>query len=422
MRFGLALALVLHSPFCLAAEVTLDAAFRDAASRSEVLGKAEQQVIQATEKKNQFLGGVFPEIAGNFQYLHQDKPADPIAAVGFPVDQTSISIGLKQPLFRGFREWAALDGARKLRDSKIASRENERIKLFLDVAKTYLDVLAYEQDLRNVKAQLEIYERRVADLRARAKRGESQQTEVLTAEANQASLDADASLVESQLAEAREKFHFLTNLPADSPLVDPNALASGKAAVPPLESLIKKVEERPDVRSALAAHESADSEVAYAWRTHTPKLDAFANYYFERPGFFRGINWDVGITATIPIFEGGATQSKVREAVAKRKEMELELERTRRQAVQEIKTAHQRLAKRADHLARLKLAAELAEKNVKLLERDNRRGLNRSIDVQLGLSDLNTTKRGYDKARFAAQLELYQLQAASHTLPETISN
>lgn len=422
MRFCVLLSLVLLATPSLAAEVTLDAAFRDAEARSEVLGKAEQQIEQATEKKNQFLAGIFPEISGNFQYQHQDTPADPIAAQGFPVDQTSFSVGLKQPIFRGFREWAALDGARKLRDSRMAARDSERIKLFLDVAKAYLDVLAQEQDLKNLNAQIEIYARRVSDLRARAKRGESQQTEALTAEASQMSLDAEARLVEAQLAEARERFQFLTNLPSDTTLVDPNALAEGKNVVPPLEGLLKRVEERPDVRSAIKAHESADSEVAFAWRAHSPKIDAFANYYFERPGFFRGIAWDVGITASIPIFEGGATQAKVRENVAKRKEMELELERTRRSAVQEIKVAHEKLAKRVDYLQRIKQAAELTEKNVKLLERDYRRGLARNIDVQQGLSDLNTTKRGYDKARFAAELELYQLQAASNTLPEKIAN
>jgi outer membrane protein len=55
----------------------------------------------------------------------------------------------------------------------------------------------------------ELYDKRVGELEARAKRGESNQSEVLSAQSTQSSLMAEMRLQEGQLEVARENFHFL---------------------------------------------------------------------------------------------------------------------------------------------------------------------------------------------------------------------
>lgn len=395
------------------AAVTLDESFRAALSKSETVGQSRQIVAQADEKISQIRGGILPEVTFNAFHFIQTEPSDPIARSFSPQHQTTLSFGLAQPLFRGFREFAGLRGQKHLREARAFDAVQVTARLYLDLAANYLNILALEQDLVNLGEQSAVYEERVADLGGRAKRGESAETEVLTARSTQASLLAEMRLVEGQLGAARESYHFLTGLPQETPLQDPDVLKAGESAVLPVETYLARIEERPDIKALRESYQASDENVSVAWGAHWPRADLVANYYLKRPGFLSDLRWDVGFKLTIPLFEGGATQAKVREAIARRAESELELARARRAAGQEIRSLRQRVMARLHHLDTLKASVELAEKNSRLMRRDYGRALARNIDVQLALSDLRGFRRSYDQSRFAAELELLQLRVAA---------
>ena len=400
-----------------ASAVTLDEAYRAALSKSEVVGQSREQVVQAEERVSQLRGGLFPTLALNALHTIQPEPADPVARSFSPAHQTTVNLGLTQPLFRGLREFAGLRQQRHLESAARAGESQSASRLYLDVAQTYLNVLSLEQDLKNLAEQSALYDERVAELGGRVQRGESAASEVLSAQSTQASVAAERRLVQGQLEAAREVFAFLTGLPATTELVDPDVL-SAQGALRPLDDYLARVEERPDVKVADERRRAAEESVSVAWGAHLPTVDLVANYYFVRPGFLKDLKWDVGFKATLPLWEGGATQARVREALSRKNEATLEHERLRRVASQEIRSLHQRLRARLEHLEKLKRSVELAEKNSVILRRDYRRGLSRNIDVQIALSEARVSRRSHDQAHFAAQLELLQLRAAAFQLPE----
>ncbi len=118
----------------------------------------------------------------------------------------------------------------------------------------------------------------------------------------------------------------------------------------------------------------------------------------------------------VPLFEGGTTQAKVREAAAKRMEADLILARLRRQAEQEVRSYYENFQSRLKQVEALKTSASLSEKNYITIQRDYRRGLTRNIDVQMALTDYRVAARTLDQARFAAQLDLIRLQIAAAEL------
>jgi len=400
--------------FCFrleAAPISLEEAFKSSLAKHETVLQGREQLEQAEDRVAQLKGGIFPNVAFNVFHQIQPEPADPVAKSFSPGQQTTVNFAVSQPLFRGLREFAGLSQLKHLREAQEATQDQLITSLYQQVAGSYLQILSYDQDLKNLREQLEIYQKRAADLQGRAQRGESNQTDVISAQATYASLSAEVRLTEGQYEVARENFAFLTGLPRDSALTDPQI--SVGATLPPIEKYLGQIEKRPDVHAARERLEAGQKAVSVAWGAHLPTLDAVGNYYLKRPGFLSDLKWDIGLRLTVPLFEGLATQAKVSEAISRRKEAELELARVRRMAQQEIRSLYERVKARLDHLTNLKKSAELSAKNSVLMQRDYRRGLNRNIDVQLALTEGRVAQRGFDQAYYSAQLEILQLQASA---------
>lgn len=397
--------------------VTLDEAFTAALERQETIRQSREKTTQAWERVSQARGAILPNIALNATHMIQPKPSDPIAAEFFPDKQTTVGVGLTQPLFRGFREFA---GLRQQKDLAAAQEQNERqmtVLLYQDVASNILSILTAEQDLVNLREQADLYTGRVGELRSRVRTGESSASDLLTAQSTQASLEAEIRLVESQLRNAREGFYFLTGLPRESAVVDPVLLGADRKGPGPLEAWFGDLEKRPDFKETRLRLEAADEDVAIAKGGHWPSLDLLGNYYFTRPTFMDQIKWDVTFRLTFPLYEGGATQSKVREAASRKIEAELELARLRRQAEQEIRNSHDNVTARLDQIKALELSTDLANRNAQVMQRDYRRGLARNIDVQAALTELRIARRSLDQARYAAQMDFLRLRIAAARPP-----
>lgn len=401
--------------------ISLDEAVQSSLQKNEFVSQSRSQVKQSEEAVDQIRGNIFPTISLNATYLRQPRLADPIAAAIFPEEQTTTNIELTQPLFRGFREFAALDRQKDLRSAQKNTHLVQMIDIYQQVAASYLDVLSLQQDIRNLEAQQKIYKDRVRDLQGRARRGESSSTETLTAQSTAAALDAEYQIQNSRLRSARENFSLLTGLPAETEVTDLPENET-KQSLKSLEDYLGRIEDRPDMKASKMMASAADEEVAIAKGAHWPTIDLTGNYYFTRPeGFSEDLDWDVQLRATLPLFEGGVTQSKVRMAVLQRSEKDLAANQMRRKAEAEIKSLFDALRMRVDQLKALKLASDLSEKNYQLLLRDSRRGLARSLDVQMGLTEYRLAKRNYDQARYQTRLERIRLDLASAQIPSILS-
>lgn len=397
--------------------LTIDEAFRSALQKNERAGQAAEEVKQAEERLDQAKSGPLPNLAFNATHLIQERVDDPVAREFFPENQTTTNLTLTQPLFRGMREFAALRQQGRLLDAQKQARIATLAKMYEDVATAYLQILAFEADIRNVDELLGYYGQRVKDLSARARRGESQGNEVLTAQSSTAALEAERSLTEGKLRAARENFAFLTGLAADVKL-DENNLQP--PAVQKLDNYLAGVEKRPDIQGAKEKVEAADAEVKIKRGSHWPSLDAVGNYYFQRPGYLSVVDWDVQFKLTVPIFEGGLRLAETAEAASKRRHAELELSRLRREASSSIRSLHEGLQLRIRQVAALEKSMDLARRSYQVLQRDFRRGLTRNVEVQMALTELGVSRRNFDQARFSAQLEKIRIDMASALFPDSL--
>ncbi len=395
-----------------AAALTLDDYFAAALTRSEVVATQSELIHQAQERYRQAIGALLPTLSGYASHTRLAGGATDASAN--PTRQPYARITATQPLFRGFSEFAALRQTRALVGAQDEDYENARVQLFRDVAQNFCDVLALEQDLRNLDEQINHNVQREQELQQRVRIGRSRIGETLTVQSTISTLRAQVEQQRAQLGAAREAFAFLSGLPAATPLRDTETLP---AQLEPIDAYLARLTLRPDVKATRQRLTAAQENVTVARGAHLPSLDLNANRYLERTGSLANVEWDVQLALTIPLFAGGVTQSQVREALSQSTQAELGASQVGRQAEQEIRTLYQSAVLDRAQLDAFEKATDAARKNYAAQKRDYRLGLVTNLDVLQALTAFQENQRALDRARYAAKLNYLKLQAAAVRRP-----
>jgi len=392
--------------------LTLDDYFAQALTRSEVVATQGELIRQAEERYRQANAALFPTLSGVATYTRQDSGA--LDTTANPTRQSNSRLTASQPLFRGFREFAARRQTQALVGAQDEDYRNARLLLFKDVAQNFYDVLTLEQDLKNLDAQIDQYLLREKELQDRVRIGRSRLGETLTVQSTVSTLRAQVEQRRAELSATREAFAFLSGLPAATPLRDNEVLPADPGT---LDEYLARQALRPDVKAAQQRLSAAQENISVARGAHLPSLDLNANRYLERTGSLENVEWDVQLALTVPLYSGGSLQSKVREAQSQGTQAELSVSQVQRQAEQEIRALYQSVTLDRAQLDALEKATEVAQKNYQAQQRDYRLGLVTNLDVLQALAASQENQRALDRARYTAKLNYLKLQAAAVRRP-----
>ena len=395
--------------------LTLDEYFAAALKRSEVVATQGELIRQAEEHYKQANSALRPTVNGVASYTRQDPiPAGELSTSTSPNRQSLAKLTATQPLFRGFREFAALRQTKALLGAQDQDYRNARAQLFMDVTQNFYTVLSIEQDLKNFGEEINQNIDREKELNSRVRIGRSRIGEVLSVQSTISTLRAQVEQLQGQLGTAREAFAFLSGLASTTLLRDTEDLP---ANLEPLDDYLARLELRPDVIAGRQRLSAAQENTKVARGAHLPSLDLNANRYLERTGNLKDSNWDVGIALTVPIYAGGLLQSKVSEAVSQLTQAELNASQASRQAEQEIRSIYQSVVFDRSQLDALEKATESARKNYEAQRRDYRLGLVTNLDVLQALTAFQENQRALDRARYTSKLDYLKLQAAAVRRP-----
>jgi outer membrane protein len=405
----LLLALLLYPLPAAARPLALDEAYRLALARSEELvmrgADFDLLVAQAREIK----GSILPDIKVNATETIQDVPPG-MSGLFLQRSREQAWLSAHQPLFSGFREFLAFRSARDMSEAGRLRLERAKHLLYRDVARGYLDLLSAQDEIRIRDSLLNITEERLKDLRQRLGVGRSRRSELLAAEAQHAQAAADQEQARAAERAAQFQLRFLTGLEED---VEPVALASAPAQVP-LEAALARARARADVEARRLESEAAARNIKVASRARWPVIGADANYYLKRPPSFTDrVKWDVAITGTLDLFNGGVTSAQVRQQEARRRSAQAAFEQARRSAELEARVAQEDLAASARVTAALEKAAAAAEANAKAQSDDYRLGQVTNLDVLGGLNALQQARLTSSRARLDAWWARARLEVAA---------
>lgn len=397
------------------APVTLSQAYQSALKNTQTLSIEVARTTQASERIAQARSEIFPKLNAVGDYTKIDRPSSSLV----DPTQKSARLNLTQPLFHGLREFAALRAAKATLASQKALEEHAKLTLYSSVGVTYYSVLLTEQDLSDLQMLLELTEKRVKELKGRANIGRSRRSELLSAQSQAATLRAQVQAAELAAIQAKEDFRLATGLNEPWSLEKPaqEIPGDGTGSLKPMNEFLSQIESRPDIEALKQRSLAAMELKSVARGSYLPNLDLGANYYLYREGTLKDSKWDLGLTLTVPLFQGGLIRAQVAEAEAVVQEQELLLEQARRIAEREIRLAHQTLQSAISQISILNEGLQIAEKNYEEQSRDYRYGLSTNLDVIQALNAFQEAKRAFDRTRYQAQAAWVTLQASVGKLP-----
>lgn len=393
-----------------ASSLSLTEVYQSALTRSEDIAVEKSKTKQSEERVTQARSHLFPTISFNANYLRQDdvgvRSSSASSARG---EQTSTRFTLYQPLYAGGRDSAALAIAKAERSVQQENEGTARLTLYVDVARTFFQVLILHADTENNATSIRLMRERISDLQKRTRIGRSRANEVLTAQAQLAMLEAQMLSAQGQLKIARDRLSSLAGIDGDASLAAPSEESQPPE---PLADYLAMLEQRSDYLALKAQLAASRSAIDLARAEHYPTVALTGNSYLSRTGAGQGSDWDVGVGLTIPIYQGGIVQAKVREATEKQTETELRLHRLRRMAEESVRAAHYNLTSTIGQIEPLKAALAMTERNYREQTRDYRFGLVTNLDVLQAMNAFQDAKRAVDRIRIQSMLNRAELNAA----------
>lgn len=374
---------------------------------------AEESLLAGREKKVQGDALLLPQVSFTAGYTHlEDRTSAsvPPALLGVFLPESSggiqqAALRLKQPLYD-----AAAAADRKQLHQRTALAEigyrGSRQDLLRRVSEAYLGVLLAQERLAVVQAEKAAVAMQRERAQARFEVGRGKITEVQETQARYDSVLANEISAQSALSVSEAQFLELTGAPAAGLA----AVRPGFTPAPPRPDDLGAWQRKAAGGNTRVQARSSELEIAAAETgkhklTARPKLDLQAGLVQteQSGGLSQLIAADsnrsatIGVRLTIPLFAGGALDSRERESLARQREAEHELGAARRDArlqVQDAFLAVKTGVARIGSLEQSVLSAQVA------LEATT---LGRDVGSRTELDVLNSQQRLY-----AAQLELAQ--------------
>jgi len=420
--------------------------FEDAVHNDPVIRQADANRLAARESKPQALAALLPQVNGTagitrehasgfesqiFEVSNGGAPQLVVARTADQIDNTiqQWSLNLRQNVF-SWSNWMSLKAASHEVAQAEANYAAAEQQLILRVSQAYFAVLTAIDTLDADQASLEAISRQLDQANKRFEVGLIAITDVEDAKAAR---DSAASTViaakrtlatsENQLQEITgQKYDSLTRPGPDMPLNNPDPADESRWVNISLEQNLTLVSSR------LAA-DIARENVRVAVGGHLPTLDLVAgrswNYTSSDQIFdaqpFSNVDSKVndrqiGLQFTLPIFSGGATQSKVRQAeyqwIAAKEGVVQSSRATERQA----RDAYLGVISGIARVQALRQALESNQTSLKATEAGYEVGTRTSVDVLNARRLLVQAQTDFAGARYDYIVSVLQLRLAAGNL------
>lgn len=249
-------------------------------------------------------------------------------------DSQNLSLQLRQPLYNRQKMVEYRQGKQRASYSEAvfdAKTQNVAVRL----ASRYFDVLLTRETIDLSRAKLKAFEQQVAASQRRFNVGDGTITDV-----DQATARRD--LAQAEVIEAEDNqvvaLRLLEELLGDIP----NQLATLHAEfpTPPLQPdnlqdwLLKAQQNNPTLRARQVNHGLAEEEVKRASSGHWPTLDLVVGYTDSESDTISTIDQtnrynSIGLEFNMPLYAGGGTSARVRQATASREQASEEVNAAR---------------------------------------------------------------------------------------------
>ncbi|MGH8174594.1 MAG: TolC family outer membrane protein [Rhodanobacteraceae bacterium] len=402
--------------------------YQEARTSDPTLAGAEATKLATDENIDQARSQLLPQVAAALSFTRSTggsnspsfvpDPNDPgggnelVLATSETAYSRSLGATLDQSLVDVSR-WTALKSSQFTAKAGSATYDAAQQLLLINTAQAYFDVLTSLDALKYADANEKALNRQLEQAQQRFEVGLAAITDVNDAKAQHDAAVASVIFNQNQVDQSREAVRQLTNkepgefkklredLPLDHPTPDD-----------PTAWVDLALHQNPSLASSSYQVEAANQNINTARAGHLPVLNAQLGYS-RSPTWadtdFRGgtlhsssdPKWggSVGVVLSVPIFSGGFTQSRVRQAIYNRDFAQDQYELTRRQVEAATRNNFRSVIAGASEVEATKAAVTSAQSSVEATQAGYEVGTRTIVDVLISQQTLLQAQSNYSTAR-----------------------
>ncbi len=398
--------------------------YRLAVDNDSQYAAARAQYLATLEREPQARSALLPNLnllGRANQYSYDISPRD----LSNTFSDYGGGLSLTVPVYRP-QNWQALEQARLVVAQGESVLAQARQDLALRLANAYFTVLAARDQVTALEVQRESTLQQLAQARREFEVGTK--TIVDTNEA-QARYDQIVAALQVAVGTLLVRRNELTAIIGRDPQVLAELADDPKLELPRPNEIGEWVKAAEDanygVQIARASSEVAAREIQRAKDGHKPTVDLVAGYNVNRFNgtqttneSFRTNTGSIGLQLNVPLYTGGLTQSRVREAVALQDKSLSDLETARRSAANAARFSFTGINYGLAQVLALESAERSARTQLESTQLGYRVGVRILLDVLNATTQLVSTQRDLKRARYDFLLSGLGLKASVGSLSE----
>ncbi len=418
-RMSFALLALIASPALQAANL-IDV-YREAQQQDAAYASARYALEAGLEKLPQGRALLLPTVG-----LGADTTANRVdnGSSSRSFNSNDYTLSLSQPIYRK-QNFVQYEQSKSQVDQAEAQFASARQDLILRVAQAYFDVLLAQDNVALAGAQ----KAAIAEQLAQAKRNfEVGTATIVDTHEAQSRYDLSNAQEIAALNDLEIKKRTLQQIIVKIP--ESLAALSEKLplVLPVPDDMNKWVESaeqlNPSLQLQRAALEIATLEVERNRAGHYPTLDLVASYRdANNASAAVGVLGEmkstaIGLQFNLPLYQGGAVSSRVREAIANRGKAQQDLEQANRQVALQTRQAYLGVTSGVAQVKALEQALVSSQSSLDSTKLGQEVGVRTNVDVLNAQQQLYTAKRDLSQARYNYILSQLKLRSAVGTLKE----
>ncbi|MDH4048015.1 MAG: TolC family outer membrane protein [Gammaproteobacteria bacterium] len=427
----------------LAQATSLLEVYQQALQSDPLIHEADARRLAAAEAAPQARSLLLPQIEANAGYTNSQASGTQLildnSAVTRPpfsadLDNETWDLGLRQSIFR-WDQIVGLRQANKLVARAEADYEAAQQDLMIRVAQRYFDVLAAEDVLTSIHANRLAIARQLDQAKQRFEVGLIAITDVQESQAAHDQAVADEIGAKRTLATAREFLReitgeYVTSLAAPTdqfPLVSPSP--ADEASWVDLA-----MSQNLAVISSRLGEQVARDEISFRRTGHYPTIELVAGRRFNEqtgtqtfspapplsqvvtPADTNSLGNSISVQLNLPIFSGGRTSSRVREAVYLHRASREQLQRVARETERQTRDAYLGVLAEISRVQALQQAVESSRTALEATEAGFEVGTRTIVDVLNSQFSVYAAITNYYRSRYAYIGNVLRLKQAAGML------
>ena len=304
------------------------------------------------------------------------------------------------PIYTGGKIWQGYQITRLNLKAASESYDSAKAAVIFTAKQAYYGLLLSQSALAVTKEAVASIEKHVERVRALYQNGMVSRYDLLRAEVQLSNLLPQLIRMQNAVDLSRQAFNMALNRKLEAPVTLSDSMEYFKVEIDSATLVARALNSRPEFRSLALRQKMVEKAQLISYSSYQPTVALFTDYSYSKGSGFSGSdewtkNWDLGVSASWPLFDGGAGLGKIKEARANARQLRLVKQQVEDWIRLEVSAGYLTLKASEKTIFSQQLSVGQAEEALKIAKARYESGQATNLDVldaQLALTQAQTNR------------------------------